>query len=36
MDMGIIALRQDLADDHPGVLAMTAGYHNLMRQWVEM
>ncbi|WP_458093873.1 Fe2+-dependent dioxygenase [Roseomonas sp. WA12] len=36
MDMGIIALRRDLADDHPGVLAMTAGYHNLLRRWVEM
>lgn len=36
MDMGIIALRQDLADDHPGVLAMTATYHNLLRRWVEM
>ncbi|MBB5692225.1 Fe2+-dependent dioxygenase [Muricoccus pecuniae] len=36
MDMGIIALRQDLPDDHPGVLAMTAGYHNLLRRWVEM
>lgn len=36
MDMGIIALRQDLPDDHPGVLAMTATYHNLLRRWVEM
>ncbi|MCR0985367.1 Fe2+-dependent dioxygenase [Roseomonas populi] len=36
MDMGIIALRQDLPDDHPGVLAMTSGYHNLLRRWVEI
>jgi PKHD-type hydroxylase len=36
MDMGIIALRQSLPDDHPGVLAMTATYHNLLRQWAEM
>ncbi|MBB3900329.1 Fe2+-dependent dioxygenase [Roseococcus suduntuyensis] len=36
MDMGIIALRRDLPDDHPGVLAMTAAYHNLLRHFVEM
>ncbi len=36
LDMGIIALRSDLPDDHPGVLAMTAAYHNLLRRWVEM
>ena len=36
LDMGIIALRQDLPDDHEGVLAMTAAYHNLLRRWVEM
>lgn len=36
LDMGIIALRQDLPDDHAGVLAMTAAYHNLLRRWVEM
>ena len=36
MDQGIIALRRDMPDDHPGVLAMTATYHNLLRQWAEM
>lgn len=36
MDMGIIALRRDLPDDHPGVLSMTAAYHNLLRRWVEI
>lgn len=36
MDMGIIELRKSLPDDHPGVLAMTSGYHNLLRQWSEM
>ncbi|SHJ83104.1 PKHD-type hydroxylase [Roseomonas rosea] len=36
MDMGIIELRRDLPDDHPGVLAMTAAYHNLLRRWVEI
>lgn len=36
MDRGIMALRQELPDDHPGVLAMTAAYHNLMRRWIEM
>lgn len=36
LDMGIIEVRRDLPDDHPGVLALTSAYHNLMRQWVEM
>jgi len=36
MDMGIMTLRQSLPDDHPGVLAMTATYHNLLREWTEM
>jgi PKHD-type hydroxylase len=33
MDMSIIQLRQSLPDDHPGILGITAAYHNLMRQW---
>ncbi|WP_426959505.1 Fe2+-dependent dioxygenase [Muricoccus radiodurans] len=36
LDMGIIEIRKDLPDDHPGVLALTSSYHNLLRQWVEM
>ena len=36
LDMGIIELRRSLPDDHPGVLAMTASYHNLLRRWAEM
>ena len=36
MDMAIIRLRQSLPDDHPGILGITATYHNLMRQWCEM
>lgn len=36
MDMAIIQLRQSLPDDHPGVLGITATYHNLMRQWCEL
>ena len=36
MDMAIIQVRQSLPDDHPGVLGMTASYHNLLRQWTEL
>lgn len=36
MDLAIMRTRADLPDDHPGVLGMTAAYHNLLRQWVEM
>ncbi|MFC3126328.1 Fe2+-dependent dioxygenase [Pseudoroseomonas globiformis] len=36
MDMSIIRLRADLGDAHPGVLGVTASYHNLLREWVEM
>jgi len=36
LDNGIRQTRADLPDDHPGVLALTATYHNLLRQWVEM
>jgi PKHD-type hydroxylase len=36
LDNGIRQTRADLPDDHPGVLSLTAAYHNLLRQWVEM
>ncbi|MCQ4158351.1 Fe2+-dependent dioxygenase [Roseomonas sp. GC11] len=36
MDKSIMQLRAALPDDHPGVLGVTAAYHNLLRQWVEM
>ncbi|TCZ60843.1 Fe2+-dependent dioxygenase [Roseicella aquatilis] len=36
MDMAIIGLRQALPDDHPSVLALTSGYHNLLRRWAEL
>lgn len=36
MDLAIMRTRADLPDNHPGVLGMTAAYHNLLRQWVEM
>jgi PKHD-type hydroxylase len=36
MDMAIIQLRQSLPDDHPGILGITATYHNLLRQWCEL
>jgi PKHD-type hydroxylase len=36
MDMAIIQLRQSLPDDHPGILGITASYHNLLRQWCDL
>lgn len=36
MDLAIIRLRQELPDDHPSVLSLTGGYHNLLRRWTEM
>ncbi|TCH96754.1 Fe2+-dependent dioxygenase [Roseococcus sp. SYP-B2431] len=36
MDLAIIRLRQELPDDHPSVLSLTGGYHNLLRRWSEM
>ncbi|MDB5370225.1 MAG: PKHD-type hydroxylase [Roseomonas sp.] len=36
LDTGIRRARADLPDDHAGVLSLTAAYHNLLRQWVEM
>lgn len=36
MDLAIMRTRADLPDSHPGVLGMTAAYHNLLRQWAEM
>ncbi|MGY4801500.1 Fe2+-dependent dioxygenase [Teichococcus aerofrigidensis] len=36
LDMSIMRTRADLPDHHPGVLGLTATYHNLLRQWVEM
>lgn len=36
LDQGIRRIRADLPDDHAGVLTLTAAYHNLLRQWVEM
>ncbi|MGD9618225.1 MAG: Fe2+-dependent dioxygenase [Alphaproteobacteria bacterium] len=36
MDIAIIRVRQSLSDDHPGVLGMTACYHNLLRQWSDL
>ncbi|MFT8711636.1 Fe2+-dependent dioxygenase [Komagataeibacter rhaeticus] len=35
-DRSIIETRQALPDDHPGVLGLTATYHNLLRQWAEL
>ncbi|MCI0754194.1 Fe2+-dependent dioxygenase [Teichococcus vastitatis] len=36
MDLSIRHLRADLGDGHAGVLGVTAAYHNLLREWVEM
>ncbi|MBO1078991.1 Fe2+-dependent dioxygenase [Roseomonas haemaphysalidis] len=36
LDQGIRRVRAQLPDDDAGVLALTASYHNLLRQWVEM
>ena len=36
LDMAIIELRQSLPDDHPGILGITASYHNLMRRWCDL
>jgi PKHD-type hydroxylase len=36
MDMAIIGLRKTLPDDHPSVVTLTAGYHNLLRRWTEI
>ncbi|MGG5890256.1 Fe2+-dependent dioxygenase [Falsiroseomonas sp. HC035] len=36
MDMAIIGLRKTLPDDHPSVVALTSGYHNLLRRWTEI
>jgi PKHD-type hydroxylase len=36
LDQGIRRVRAQLPDDDEGVLALTASYHNLLRQWVEM
>lgn len=36
MDLAIMGLRQALPDDHPSVLSLTSGYHNLLRRWAEL
>jgi len=36
LDMAIIGVRKSLPDDHPGVLALTSCYHNLLRRWAEL
>ncbi|MBQ1543519.1 MAG: Fe2+-dependent dioxygenase [Caulobacteraceae bacterium] len=35
MDRSIGQARAALSDDHPAVLGLTAGYHNLLRMWAE-
>jgi PKHD-type hydroxylase len=35
-DQDIVAARAALGDDHPTVLSLTAGYHNLVRMWAEL
>ena len=35
LDMSIIRIRQQLPDDDPAVVGLTAHYHNLIRHWSE-
>jgi PKHD-type hydroxylase len=35
-DAAIRATREKLGDEEPSVLALTATYHNLLRQWVDL
>ncbi len=36
MDNAIGETRRALGDEHSAVLALTAGYHNLLRMWAEV
>ncbi|MBI1181795.1 MAG: Fe2+-dependent dioxygenase [Alphaproteobacteria bacterium] len=36
MDTAIQRLAMELGQTHDGVVSLTAGYHNLLRMWVEM
>src|SRR5688572_12032101 len=35
LDMSIMRVRSQLADDDPAVVGLTAHYHNLLRHWAE-
>ncbi len=36
MDMALLALREQLGDEHDAVVALTGTYHNLLRRWGEV
>lgn len=36
LDMSIIKVRQNMPDDHPAVVGLTAHYHNLIRHWSDL
>ncbi len=36
LDQSIIAIRRQLGDDSPAVLALVNHYHNLLRRWAEL
>ena len=36
MDLGIQGLRQSAGDEHPGLVALTGAYHNLLRMWAAL
>jgi len=36
LDVAIIALRQELGDQHRSVLSLVNHYHNLLRRWAEL
>lgn len=36
LDMSIIQIRQQMDDDHPAVVGLTAHYHNMIRHWSDL
>jgi PKHD-type hydroxylase len=36
LDQDIAQTRAALGDEHPAVISLTAGYHNLVRMWAEL
>ena len=36
LDRAIASIRTDVGDAHPGAIALTGAYHNLVRMWVQL
>lgn len=36
LDLSIMQVREQMQDDHPAVVGLTAHYHNLLRQWSDV